>query len=78
MQINIPEDLTERIRQRTTASPGVTEADVIRKALDSLDWNDAERAAIQAGIDAVNGGRARPFEDFDREFRQEHNIAPDA
>ena len=60
MQIDIPQDLFERLRDRASISDGDTEADVIRRALDSLEWQDAERAAIQEGReqlhDAVNHG----------------------
>jgi len=50
---------------------------VIRKALDSLDWQDAERQALQEGIDAMQEGRAQDFEAFDREFRQEQGLPSD-
>lgn len=78
MNLNIPDDLTDRIRKRASASLGVTEVDVIRKALDSLDWHDSERVAMQEGIDALQEGRMRAFDAFDRDFRQQHNIAPEA
>ena len=60
MQIEIPQDLFERLRVRVSTGDGDTEADVIRQALDSLEGQDAERAAIQKGRvklhDAVNQG----------------------
>ena len=60
VQIDIPQDLFERLRGRVSISDGDTEADVIRHALDSLEGQDAERAAIQKGReqlrDAVNRG----------------------
>jgi len=78
MQIDLPQDLVKRVRQRIAILQGTTEADVIRKALDSLDWQEGERHAIQEGIDAMNEGRVQDFDEFDREFRQEHGMAPDA
>jgi hypothetical protein len=78
MQINLPDDLANKIRQRTSGAPGVTEIDVIREALDSLDWRDAERLAIQEGIRAMEEERMRPFEEFDREFRERNKIAPES
>jgi predicted transcriptional regulator len=50
---------------------------VIRQALDSLDWQDQERAAIQEGIDAWQAGKVRPWAEFDAEFRAKNNIASD-
>ena len=32
--------------------------------------------AIQRGFADVKAGRVRPFEDFDREFRQKHGLSP--
>jgi predicted transcriptional regulator len=78
MQIDLPQDLIKRVQNRATAGGGLTEADVIRKALDALDWHDRERAAIQEGIDAMNAGRVQDFDEFDREFRQKNGIATDA
>ena len=78
MHIDLPQDLIERVQQHVAILQGANEADVIRKALDSLDWQNGERQAIQEGIVAMNEGRVQDFEQFDREFRQEHGIAPDA
>ena len=44
--------------------------------IQSLLERDAERLAIQEGIDAYKAGRHRPFEEFDREFRQRNGLAP--
>lgn len=77
MQIDLPQELVQRVRQRTSHAPGTTEADVIRKALDVLDWHDRERTAVQEGIDAMNGGRVQDIQEFDREFRQRNGIATD-
>ncbi len=32
--------------------------------------------AIQSGLDDMYAGRTRPFEEFDREFRQRHGLPP--
>lgn len=77
MHIDLPQDLFQRVQQRAASGQGITEADVIRKALDTLDWHDAERMAIQEGIDAMNGGRVQGLDEFDREFRQKNGIALD-
>ena len=35
---------------------------------------DAERVAIQQGIDDMRAGRVRPFEEFDAELRREFDL----
>jgi Arc/MetJ-type ribon-helix-helix transcriptional regulator len=42
MQIELPEELMVRVRQRTAPDLGVTESDVIKEALDLLDWADQD------------------------------------
>ena len=34
--------------------------------------------AIRQGLDDIEAGRVRPFEEFDREFRQKHGLPPRA
>lgn len=75
MHIDLPQDVVDRLRLRADEDRGVTEVDVIRCALDSLDWQDSERCAIQQGIDAMREGRMRDFDDFDQEFRDDGGIS---
>lgn len=74
MQIDLPQDLVERVQLRTAVGRGITEADVIRKALDSLDWQDEECRAIHEGIDAWQSGDFQELDAFDFEFRQRNGI----
>ena len=78
MQINLPPDVAQRLNDRMSGIAGITEIDVIRQGLDSLDWLDQERSAIQAGVDAMRAGRVQDFREFDREFRQRNGLAPGA
>jgi len=78
MQIELPQDIIDRVQLRAASAQGTTEADVIRKALDSLDWLDQERIAIQEGIDAWRNGDVQDFDEFDREFRAKNGISADA
>jgi hypothetical protein len=39
---------------------------------------DAATASIRAGLEDVAAGRTKSLEEFDRDFRQRHNISPDA
>jgi hypothetical protein len=42
--------------------------------LDSSDWQDQERQAIQEGIDAWRAGDTQDFDQFDAEFRARDRI----
>lgn len=44
MQIDLPKDLLERLRDRMQSNPALSEADIVRQALDTLDWLDTEHA----------------------------------
>jgi len=74
MQIELPKDIWERVRKRAAASSGKTEVEIIRRALDSLDWHDQERQAIQEGIDAWRAGDVQDFDDCAAEFRAANHI----
>lgn len=74
MQIELPQDLVERLQERAAISGGATEVDVIREALDSLDWQDREGQAVQEGIDAWRAGDVQDLGAFDAEFRDQNGI----
>ena len=44
--------------------------------IQSLLNRDADRLAIQKGIDARESGQHRPFDEFDRDFRERNGLAP--
>jgi predicted transcriptional regulator len=74
MHLELPQDLIDRVQQRAAASGDVTDADVIRQALDSLEWQERERQAIQEGVDAWRRGDVQEFADFDKDFRAKNQI----
>jgi hypothetical protein len=78
MQIDLPQDIVERVQLRAAGKQGVSEADVIRQALDSLDWQDQERVAVQEGIKAWREGDVQDLDAFDAEFRVKNNVPSDA
>ena len=43
--------------------------------IQSLLERDADRLAIPKGIDALEAGQHRPFDEFDREFREKNGSA---
>ena len=73
MHIDLPQDIVERVQIRA-AGKGATEAEIIRQALDSLDWHDQERRAIQEGIDAWRAGDTQDIDAFDSQFRATNGI----
>ena len=44
--------------------------------IQSLLERDAERLAVQKGVDALEAGQHRSFDEFDREFREKNGLAP--
>lgn len=77
-QIQVPQALFLRLQQRAQQEEGMTEAGVIELALEKLEWQDREIAAIQEGIDDCEAGRVRDVAEFDAEFRKKHGITADA
>jgi Arc/MetJ-type ribon-helix-helix transcriptional regulator len=63
MQIDIPQDLFERLRVRVSASDGDTEADVIRHALDSLECQEQLHDVVNQGIDQLDAGEVTEYDD---------------
>lgn len=68
MQIEIPDDIQS---QAVAAGFASVEA-YVAMLLD----RDAERVAIREGIQAMEEGRVRPFDEFDRDFRQRNGLVP--
>jgi predicted transcriptional regulator len=76
MGYQLPPDLESAFARRMTSDRTEMEQ-VLRQALSALDARDVEIAAIQEGIDAMEQGRTRPLEEFDREFRLKNGIPLD-
>jgi predicted transcriptional regulator len=77
MTIQLPADLEQRINTRLQVESGSTVSDVLREALDALEARDEELIAIRQGLEDLENGDVVSLEDFDREFRQRHNIPRD-
>ena len=70
MQIELPND--RDFKSQAVAAGFSTVEDYLLTLFD----RDAERVAIQEGIDDMRAGRMRPFEEFDAELRREFGFAP--
>lgn len=60
------------IKSQALAAGFATVEDYLLTLLD----RDAERVAIQEGIDAMNAGDMQPWEEVDAEIRQKFGFAP--
>jgi hypothetical protein len=78
MPYQLPPDLESEFSLRARDGGYANIEQVLRTALMALDSHDAEVAAIQEGIDAMERGEVRSFDEFDREFRLKNNIPLDA
>ncbi len=70
MQYELPTDVKEQVERWMATGQYATEADVLRDAMAALKRRDEELAAIQAGIDDMESGAIRPFEEADAEIRK--------
>jgi predicted transcriptional regulator len=70
MMIELPTD--RDIKAQAIAAGFATVEDYVRTLLD----RDAERVAIQEGIDDMNAGRMQPWEEVDAEIRREFGFPP--
>jgi hypothetical protein len=70
MTIELPDD---RDLQAQAVAAGFSAVEDYLVAL--LD-RDAERLAIRQGIDDMNAGHLRPFDEFDADLRAEFGFAP--
>ncbi len=75
MQIDLPAEVLERVNRLAAEGEDVTS--VLLKGIERLEWEAAEVAAIQEGIDAYQRGDHEPWSDFARRFKAENGITPD-
>lgn len=66
----LPSDVRADIKQRIASGDYSSEADVLRQAMRALKVHDEELAAIQMGIDDIEAGRVRVFEEVEAEICQ--------
>lgn len=78
MSLTIPADVQQRVQVLLETRRYASEDDVLRAALLALEEQNADQTAIQSGIVDMEGGRYRPFADFDAEFRKRNQIENNA
>ena len=74
MSLQLPADLTSTIQSFLVGGRYENEVEVVRNALASLK-RDEDLAAIQAGIDDMNAGRVRPWEEVKAEIQTKHGFS---
>ena len=75
MNYQIPTDVSGLIQAQLASGAYQDEGDVLRAALEALRRQNADLAAIRAGIEDMEAGRHRPLEEFDRDFRARHGFS---
>ena len=75
MPYNLPPDVQAQISRHIATGHYASEDDVLRAALRALAFRHEELAAIQAGVDDMEAGRLRPFEDVDTDMRQQFGFS---
>lgn len=78
MAYQIPPDLEEQIRLQMSNGNYDNEDDVLRDALRALDAQNADLAAVQAGVDDMEAGRTRPLTVVADEIRKKHGWTSDS
>lgn len=73
MQIDLPEEAIEKAR--LLAQDGEDAATVFVTALERLELERREVAAVLEGVAAYERGDHEPWQDFAKRFREENGIA---
>jgi predicted transcriptional regulator len=71
MTYQLPPDLNERVQSQLALGLYSTPTEVLTSALDE---RNAERRAVQEGIDAWRAGDTQDVDKFDAEFRASYDI----
>ena len=74
MNLQIPVDIENSIRAFVAGGGFASEAEVLREALFALKERQDDLAAIQAGIDDMEAGRYRPWEEVKAELDAKHGF----
>lgn len=66
--LTVSNDLHSRLQALVDTGRYASEADVVRAALDALESQNSDIAAIQEGMEDFRAGRFRPLDECVREF----------
>ncbi|MBA3480199.1 MAG: hypothetical protein H0T51_00155 [Pirellulales bacterium] len=68
MSLQVPADVESSVRAFVANGRFVDEGDVLRKAIAALERQELDAAAIQEGVDDMEAGRYRPWEEVKAEL----------
>jgi predicted transcriptional regulator len=74
MTYELPPELDQRIQSQLALGINSTPAEVLAEALNALDQRNAQRRAIQEGLDAWRAGDTQDLDEFDAEFRTKNGV----
>jgi predicted transcriptional regulator len=74
MSDNISARIGELIREHMALGKYASEDELILSALQALDERNETYAAIQAGIEDMEAGRVRPFQEVADEIARKHSF----
>ncbi len=79
MSMQLPPDINTTLQSFLVEGRYEDEADVLREALIALKRSNekADLIAIQEGIEDMEAGRVRPFEEADADIRKKYGISDD-
>jgi Arc/MetJ-type ribon-helix-helix transcriptional regulator len=72
--MTIPMDIQQRVSALLGTGRYASEEEVLRAAVAALEVQNADLAAIQAGIRDMEHGRYRPFAEFNADFRKHNQL----
>jgi Arc/MetJ-type ribon-helix-helix transcriptional regulator len=78
MSYQFPPELDHLVKRQLARGQYDSEDAVLIAAMQSLEQQQEELAAIREGIEDMNEGRVQSLRDFDREFREKKGIPQDA
>jgi predicted transcriptional regulator len=75
MTYQLPPDLDQRVQSQIALGIYHTPAEVLNDALDALERQNSDLAAIRRGFEDEKAGRMHPLADFDRDMRKEYDTS---
>lgn len=76
MPYQLPPDIDQRVQSQIALGLYQNPGDVLKDALDALERQNEDVAAIGRGIEDEKAGRLTSLEDFDKEMRQRSGFPP--
>lgn len=78
MSYQFPPELDQLVKRQLARGQYDSEDAVLIAAMQSLEQQEEDLAAIREGIEDMNEGQFQSLRDFDREFREKKGIPQDA